>query len=99
MKEDATKAEYLSGKSFTVTLNGQTKTFTLGEIDPSKGNLHEQVKQNLQEGLDKAFGKGKITVDMDTTGPGERSFLQRQQWRHFPHHLLSARCSAWVRMV
>lgn len=74
VKEDATKAEYLSGKSFTVTLNGQTKAFTLGEIDPSKGNLHEQVKQNLQEGLDKAFGKGKITVDMDTTGPGERSF-------------------------
>lgn len=74
VKEDATKAEYLSGKSFTVTLNGQTKTFTLGEIDPSKGNLHEQVKQNLQEGLDKAFGKGTITVDMDTTGPGERSF-------------------------
>lgn len=74
VKEDATKAEYLSGKSFTVTLNGQTKTFTLGEIDPSKGNLHEQVKQNLQGGLDKAFGKGKITVDMDTTGPGERSF-------------------------
>ena len=74
VKEDATKAEYLSGTSFTVTLNGQTKTFTLGEIDPSKGNLHEQVKQNLQEGLDKAFGKGKITVDMDTTGPGERSF-------------------------
>ena len=74
VKEDATKVEYLSGKSFTVTLNGQTKTFTLGEIDPSKGNLHEQVKQNLQEGLDKAFGKGKITVDMDTTGPGERSF-------------------------
>ena len=74
VKEDATKAEYLSGKSFTVTLNGQTKTFTLGEIDPSKGNLHEQVKQNLQEGLDKAFGKGKITVDMDTTGPGERSY-------------------------
>ena len=74
VKEDATKAEYLSGKSFTVTLNGQTKTFTLGEIDPSKGNLHEQVKQNLQEGLDKAFGKGKITVDMDTTGPGELSF-------------------------
>ena len=74
VKEDATKAEYLSGKSFTVTLNGQTKTFTLGEIDPSKRNLHEQVKQNLQEGLDKAFGKGKITVDMDTTGPGERSF-------------------------
>ena len=74
VKEDATKAEYLSGKSFTVTLNGQTKTVTLGEIDPSKGNLHEQVKQNLQEGLDKAFGKGKITVDMDTTGPGERSF-------------------------
>ena len=69
VKEDATKAEYLSGKSFTVTLNGQTKTFTLGEIDPSKGNLHEQVKQNLQEGLE-----GKITVDMDTTGPGERSF-------------------------
>ena len=74
VKEDATKAEYLSGKSFTVTLNGQTKTFTLGEIDPSKGNLHEQVKQNLQEGLDKAFGKCKITVDMDTTGPGEHSF-------------------------
>ena len=74
VKEGTSKAEHLFGKSFTVTLNGQTKTFTLGEIDPSKGNLHEQVKQNLQEGLDKAFGKGKITVDMDTTGPGERSF-------------------------
>ena len=74
VKEGTSKAEHLFGKSFTVTLNGQTKTFTLGEIDPSKGNLHEQVKQNLQEGLDKAFGKGKITVDMDTTGPGEHSF-------------------------
>ena len=83
VKEGTSKAEHLFGKSFTVTLNGQTKTFTLGEIDPSKGNLHEQVKQNLQEGLDKAFGKGKITVDMDTTGPGERSFvLAPNLYRH-----------------
>ncbi|MFR4560338.1 MAG: flagellar cap protein FliD N-terminal domain-containing protein [Flavonifractor plautii] len=36
VKEDATKAEYLSGKSFTVTLNGQTKTFTLPRLIPQR---------------------------------------------------------------
>lgn len=61
VKEDATKAEYLSGKSFTVTFNGQTKTFTLPETNPPPTKNNE-IKTLLQTELDKAFGEKKIEV-------------------------------------
>lgn len=67
VKEDATKAEYLSGKSFTVTFNGQTKTFTLPETNPPPTKNNE-IKTLLQTELDKAFGEKKIEVNYNDQG-------------------------------
>lgn len=51
------KAEYLSGKTFSVTLNGQTKKITLGEVKrEGKETWSEAVVRTLQDELDKAFG-------------------------------------------
>lgn len=57
---DGTKAEYLSGKTFSVTLNGQTKKITLGKIT---GTDNDAVVTALQEALNKSFGDGRITVE------------------------------------
>ena len=57
---DGTKAEYLSGKTLSVTLNGQTKKITLGEIT---GTDNDAVVTALQEALNKSFGDGRITVE------------------------------------
>ena len=67
VKEDATKAEYLSGKSFTVTLNGQTKTFTLPETNPPPKN-NDDIKDLLQAELNKAFGEKKVEVNYNDQG-------------------------------
>ena len=75
VKEDATKAEYLFGKSFTVTLNGQTKTFTLG--DPKTDAVpqnNEDIKKLLEKELDNAFGKDKINVTLVPDADGKESF-------------------------
>ena len=54
----ASKAEYLSGKTFSVTLNGQTKTITLGEISRKNGQTwSEATKDAVQQAIDGAFGK------------------------------------------
>lgn len=59
------KAEYLSGKTFSVTLNGQTKKITLGEVKRQGDDTwSEAVERTLQEGLDEAFGKDRITVEL-----------------------------------
>ena len=65
MKEGTSKAEHLFGKSFTVTLNGQTKTFTLG--DPKTDAVpqnNEDIKKLLEKELDNAFGKDKTNVTL-----------------------------------
>lgn len=75
VKEDATKAEHLFGKSFTVTLNGQTKTFTLG--DPKTDAVpqnNEDIKKLLEKELDNAFGKDKINVTLVPDADGKESF-------------------------
>lgn len=59
--KDKSKAEYLSEQSFSVTLNGQTKTITLGELS-SYDNA--SVQSALQTALDDAFGKNTITVGL-----------------------------------
>ncbi len=71
----ATKAEYLSGKTFSVTLNGQTKKVTLGEIERQnkqqggQETWSEATARTMQEALDDAFGKNsdgtsKIEVEL-----------------------------------
>ena len=75
MKEGTSKAEHLFGKSFTVTLNGQTKTFTLG--DPKTDAVHqnnEDIKKLLEKELDNAFGKDKINVTLVPDADGKESF-------------------------
>lgn len=69
VKEDATVAEYLDGKSITVTLDGQSKTIKLPSQDDLKaadpsGSMSnsEKFAAALQNKLDEAFGAGRITV-------------------------------------
>ena len=60
------KAEYLSGKTFSVTLNGQTKKITLGDVVRKDGEgWSDAVKRTVQEGLDKAFGENRVQVGMN----------------------------------
>lgn len=65
----------IAGQTLTFTYNGQTATIAM----PSKETLDslntneevlDAVKKSLQDGFDKAFGKGRIQVefDPDTTG-------------------------------
>lgn len=75
VKEGTSKAEHLFGKSFTVTLNGQTKTFTLG--DPKTDAVpqnSEDIKKLLEKELDNAFGKDKINVTLVPDADGKESF-------------------------
>lgn len=75
VKEGTSKAERLFGKSFTVTLNGQTKTFTLG--DPKTDAVpqnNEDIKKLLEKELDNAFGKDKINVTLVPDADGKESF-------------------------
>lgn len=75
VKEGTSKAEDLFGKSFTVTLNGQTKTFTLG--DPKTDAVpqnNEDIKKLLEKELDNAFGKDKINVTLVPDADGKESF-------------------------
>ena len=75
VKEGTSKAEHLFGKSFTVTLNGQPKTFTLG--DPKTDAVpqnNEDIKKLLEKELDNAFGKDKINVTLVPDADGKESF-------------------------
>lgn len=61
---DGTKAEYLSGKTLSVTLNGQTKTITL-DIQEADGKGNEAVAKALKRGIDDAFGANRVKVGLD----------------------------------
>ena len=75
------KAEYLSGKTFSVTLNGQTKKITLGDVVRKDGEgWSDAVKRTVQEGLDKAFGYtslGTSRVQVRMAANGAISFHPR----------------------
>ncbi len=63
-----TKGKYLSGKEFTVTLNGKSKTITLGEIEPKgKENWNQATVRVMQEALSKAFGD-QHKIDVSVSG-------------------------------
>ena len=69
MSKAVVKAEntgdYLSDKTLSVTLNGQTKQISLDNITAT-GNqsFAEAFETALQDRLNTAFGAGKITVDL-----------------------------------
>jgi len=62
-----TAAEYFSGKSFSVTFNGSSKTIKLGDID-NNGDISGQVVEQLNRELEKAFGSNKVKAELDTNG-------------------------------
>ena len=75
--EDVDTDKYLSDKTFTVTLNGQTKTFTLDEDALTKAEdalpsgtdktMENIVVQALNDAIAESFGAGKVTVSLGTT--------------------------------
>lgn len=73
-------AEYLSDKAFTVTLNGQTKKFTMDGIEQQSGETFaDAFVRTVNEKLSDAFGAGKVTVSLsdvmgaDGTPTGEQT--------------------------
>lgn len=76
------RAEYLSDKTISVTLNGTTKTIALKDVlkPDSNGNwdkAYENFETNLNQQLKKAFGDGVTATfvsDPATPGKGNLSF-------------------------
>lgn len=66
--KDVKALEYLSGKTLTVSLNGQSKTITLPKWGETGTDANETFQKGLQDELDKAFGAGKITVGRENDG-------------------------------
>ena len=64
--EKTNAKDYLKGKSFTVTLDGVSKTIALPEVtDPADP---QAFVAGIQDALDKAFGEDKITAGLDIGG-------------------------------
>lgn len=74
--KNATKGEYLSGKEMQVTLDGITKTINLPEYKEGESTA-ESFVNGIQEQLDKAFGKDRITVSDSNTTDGEAKMSLR----------------------
>ncbi|MGO5114653.1 flagellar filament capping protein FliD [Candidatus Avoscillospira sp. LCP25S3_F1] len=69
------KAEYLSDKTISVTVNGTTKTIALKDVVKPNGSFitsADEFKTKLNEQLGKAFGDGTVTADV--TQDGKLSF-------------------------
>lgn len=62
-----TLKEYLTGKSITVTYGGQKKTIELIK-DGETVDSYDKFRELLQNRINKAFGKDKITVETGTDG-------------------------------
>lgn len=60
LSEKKAMEDYLKGKKVDVSVDGVTKTLTLGE---GIHNIDDLVAE-LQNGIDKAFGTGKVTVSL-----------------------------------
>ena len=77
LTEEKTMAEYLSGKTIEVTLDGVTKSVSIGTLAEDGGSLADQIAANLTANLNKAFGSGAVTVSAEdgrlTFGVREKS--------------------------
>ena len=78
--EQKSLAQYLSGKSITVTLDGKSKTIELPEIDAKAKDSNQAFVEALNKKLDEAFGDGRISVALDTSdGANKLSFKVEQE--------------------
>lgn len=65
--ESVKTAEYLSGKTITVSLDGSSKTIDLSKVITGDSITNDEFKTNLQAALDNAFGAGKVQVGFDNS--------------------------------
>lgn len=64
MKTDKKKmSEWLAGQEFSFTYNGKTEKIKLGTAEELE---KKGLEKSFQEGLDRAFGRGRIRVDITT---------------------------------
>ncbi len=63
---ERTMKQYLTGKKISVSYGGQTKTINLIEEDDQVDTM-DDLKNLLQERLNKAFGENKVEVDYNST--------------------------------
>ena len=89
---DGTKADYLSGKTLSVTLNGQTKTITL-DVQEADGTGNEAVQKALQRGIDNAFGANRVEVGLDN---GAFTFTTKESGSNFSIKSSSAGVSEMI---
>ena len=89
---DGTKADYLSGKTLSVTLNGQTKTITL-DVQKDDGEGNEAVAKALQRGIDDAFGANRVKVGLDD---GAFTFTTKESGSNFSIKSSSAGVSKMI---
>lgn len=68
--ETKTNAEWLAGQEISFTYNGKTETIRLGTAEELKKN---GLQGSLQKELDKAFGKGRVKVELASGADGKES--------------------------
>lgn len=75
LSKEVGMAEYLSGKTVNVTLDGVTKSVSLGELKDDSGEyltdgnaLYEKLQSNLNSNLARAFGNGAVTASVSDSG-------------------------------
>lgn len=78
--EQKSLAEYLSGKTITVTLDGKSKTIELPAIDTSARDCNQAFADALNKKLEESFGKDRIAVSLDnSSGINKLSFQVKQE--------------------
>lgn len=66
--EKKATAEYLSGKTITVTLDGKSKTIELPSIDTTNQDSNKAFTEALNQKLTEAFGEDRVCVTLDSSG-------------------------------
>lgn len=77
LSHNITFAEKVAGKELTFSYNGTSKTIKMPTKEELNGtNDNEVIRKSIQEQLDSAFGKGRIKVELGTSGDdaGKLSF-------------------------
>ncbi len=70
MKTDTKKmSEWLAGQEFSFTYNGKTEKIKLGTAEELE---KKGLEKSFQEGLDKAFGRGRVEVNITGSGSDQK---------------------------
>lgn len=81
--KEITMQKYLTGQKLTFSYGGQTKTIDLLKEDDNVTSM-DDLRDRLQERLDKAFGRGKVTVALNPVDAVDSSKGQRLSFKAEP---------------